>query len=260
MNSQYIKTLPSVHLCDYISHYWLSRNNQDKVYSILPDGSVDLVFMVSAGSVHDSVHGTTTACNKLPIQIGNHYLGICFKPGQSRHFMNVPAIELTNTTESAQGLLKFNVSGITDHITAGDVFLRLNEVLECHVSKYQPTYSRIDSVVQIIESSHGIIQVSEAAALFDKSNRQFERVFQQTVGVTAKFFSRIARFRRASSLVTQSSMTLADIAVVSGYTDQSHMSHEFKRFANFSPAAYARSHVGFLQDTPNILTENRLSW
>lgn len=173
--------------------------------------------------------------------------------------MNAPAIELTNTTEAAQGLLKFNVSDIPDHIACGDIFLSLNKVLECHVGKYQPTYSRIDDVVQIIESNHGIIPITDAAALFGKSERQFERVFQETVGVTAKFFSRIHRFRRASSLVTQSSMSLADIAVVSGYTDQSHMSHEFKGFANLSPAAYARSHVDFLQDIPNNLTVNCLS-
>ncbi len=173
--------------------------------------------------------------------------------------MNAPAIELTNTTESAQGLLKFNVSYIPNHIASGDVFLSLNEVLECHVSKYQPAHSKIDDVVQIIESNHGIIQITDAAALFGKSKRQFERVFQETVGVTAKLFSQIVRFRRASCLVTQSSMSLADIAVVSGYTDQSHMSHEFKRFANLSPAAYARSHVEFLQDTPYNLIENSLS-
>lgn len=259
IDSQYTKSLPAVHLRNYVSHYWLSRSNPDKVYSILPDGKVDLVFEVCGGSVHDSLYGTTTACNELPIRIGSHYLGVCFKPGQSRHFMNVPAIELTNTCESAQGLLKFSVPDITDHITSKDLFLSLNEVLERHISKYQPAHSEIDDVVQIIESNRGVIQVTDAAALFGKSRRQFERVFQETVGVTAKLFAQIVRFHRASCLVTQSSMSLADIAVVSGYTDQSHMCHEFRRFTNLSPAAYARSHVEFLQDTSYNHLEDSLS-
>lgn len=246
-----------MHLSDYVSHYWLSRSNLDRTYSILPDGSVDLVFRIYGSSVHDSVYGTTTALNELPVQIGSHYLGICFKPGQSRHFINAPAIELTNTAEPARELLKLNMSEVPDHIANRDVFSHLNEVLECHVSKYQPEHSRVDDVIQVIESNHGVISITDAAAQFGKSKRQFERVFQEAVGVTAKFFSQIVRFQRASTLVTQSSVSLADIAAISGYADQSHMSHEFKRFANLSPTAYARKHVDFLQDKPNSQMENR---
>lgn len=42
-------SLPFEPLRPYISHYWLSIDNTDDNYSILPDGSVDLVVVV-AGS------------------------------------------------------------------------------------------------------------------------------------------------------------------------------------------------------------------
>lgn len=259
IDTQYIKQLPSPSLQKYVSHYWLSRNNLDDTYSVLPDGSVDLVFNVCGGTVDNVVYGTTTAYHELPIQIGSHYLGVCFKPGQSRHFINVPAHRLTDSYELAQGLLSFDTSHIPDQIISDDIFKSLNQVLESHLRKHQPVHSSIDDIVQIIQSNHGLTSISDIAALFGKSKRQFERVFLETVGITAKLFSQIVRFRHASNYVGCSSISLAHIAAASGYTDQSHMNREFKRFANQSPTTYAGQNVVFLQDTLISPTENRFS-
>ena len=70
----------------------------------------------------------------------------------------------------------------------------------------------------------------------------------ETVGVSPKFFCSITRFRHAARLLQRASASLAGVAFESGYSDQSHMSHEFKRLADSSPAAYARGDVAFLQD------------
>lgn len=169
------------------------------------------------------------------------------------------AEELTNTHESAQGLLKFDLRKISEHIECSSVFFMLDEILERHLKEHSPLHSKIDDVVHSIELFNGTISIAESAAIYGKSIRQFERVFRETVGVTAKLFSEITRFRRASSLIPRTTLSLAQIAAELGYTDQSHMNREFKRFTDLPPASYARSHVVFLQDQRHGPADNGVS-
>ena len=209
---------------------------------------MDIVIRVNGSFSQDLIYGSTTAITDIPLETGCHYLGICFKPGKSRHFINATAAELTNTSEPAKELLKFDLLDTPAHVAIDDVFFKLNDILERHIRKLQPVNSKIDDVIRHIECTYGLNPVADSAVIFCKSRRHFERVFKETVGISAKLYSQIVRFRRASVLVSRSTLPLARIATELGYSDQSHMSHEFKRFTNISPAAYTRNHVAFLQD------------
>jgi len=254
---------PSASLRDYVSYYWLSLDNPDMSYMALPDGAVDLVIQVCATGAETWVYGTTTARTDILVNQQCHYLGIRFKPGQSRYFMTAAAHELTDGYELSQGLLRFSLDDVFKEVACADVANYLDRLLENYLIKWQPVRHRIDDIIGLIESNSGTLSIREAAASFGKSRRQFERVFLQTVGVSAKFFSLITRFRRAASLiVSPAEVALAEVAAATGYADQSHMSHEFKRLINMSPAQFARDareHVAFLQDLTCAKSETRLS-
>lgn len=222
----------------------------------MPDGSVDIVIKISGGLSQSLIYGSTTTRKDIPLELGSHYLGISFKAGKSRHFINTAASELTNTNESSKGLLKFDFLDAHEYIGSNDLFLKLNNILEQHVRRYQPINSRIDNIVHNIESSNGMSPIAEYSSIFCKSTRHFERIFKETVGISAKLYSQIVRFRCASTLISRTNLSLSCIATTLGYTDQSHMSREFRRFANTTPAAYARNHVAFLQDQSYRHSEN----
>lgn len=240
--------LPSERLRPYVSHYWLSRGNRQKSHVVLPDGSVDLVLVSDGDASHEFVYGTTTVRQTVALEVGRHYLGVRFRPGQSRHFLRAAAVELTDTQEAARGLLAFDLRVVPERVAAGPVFAMLDVVLQQHLQACPPSFSSLDAAIREIEGSAGRIPIPRAAAIHGRSLRQFERQFQLVVGVAPKLYARIERFRRALRLVSGSSLTLAEIAADLGYTDQSHMSHEFRRFAGLPPAACARSPVDFLQD------------
>jgi AraC-like DNA-binding protein len=251
----YVAVLPSVHLRTLISHYWLSKNNLDLTHLALPDASIDIVARVASPGTLLQVFGTTTKPTDIVLQPNCSYLGIKFQPGQSRHFIDASARELTDRCEAAQGLLKFSLDPVLAEIQGNEVFDQLNCVLERFLIANQPKRTRIDQAISQIVLQRGNSSLDHAAAALGRSRRQFERVFLETVGVTPKFFAKTTRFKYAAACITHSSMTLADIAANSGYADQSHMSHEFKRFSNTSPARFAEQNVAYLQDFSLLATQ-----
>jgi AraC-like DNA-binding protein len=238
--------LPAPRLRPYVSHYWLSRHNREDSQTVLPDGAVDLVLAGDGASAQAWVYGTTTARQSVALEAGGHYLGVRFHPGQSRHFLRAAAAELTDKHEPAQGLLAFDLQDLPEQLAAGPVFARLDVLLERHLQACPPSASNLDAAIHSLAVTG--TPVAQAARVYGKSLRQFERQFQLDVGVGPKLYARIARFQRAARLLTGSPLTLAELAADLGYSDQSHMSHEFRRFAGLSPAAYARQPVDFLQD------------
>lgn len=240
--------VPQAALQAYVSHYWLSRHNSDEHHTVLPDGAVDLVLEIDARGSRAFVYGTTTTPHQQALRTGSHYLGVRFRPGQGRHFLRATAAELTDTHEAAAGLLALDLQDVPQRLADGDaVFSRLDALLAQHLHLHAPVSTALDAAIRAIERSHGVLPVTTAAALQGKSLRQFERDFRETVGVAPKLFGRIQRFQQARALLSRR-WSPAEIAADLGYTDQSHMSHEFRRFAGCTPAAHARRSVDFLQD------------
>lgn len=246
---------PAGPLREYVSHYWLSLDNTDDTYSVLPDGAVDVVVAVGTTAYRVNIFGTTTSRTELPLDVGSHYLGISFKPGQSRHFLDVHAWELTNSSRSAEGLFLPNMLGVAESIAADSLFFHLDTALLGHLKQRPPRHSRIDDAIRHIESMRGTSRVSHVANIYGKSRRQFERHFLDVVGIPAKLFAEITRFQQASTLLARSTLPLAQLAAELGYADQSHLTHEFSRFYGHPPSR-AREHVAFLQDVCRLPNDN----
>ncbi len=250
---QFFLKRPSTCLTPYVSHFWLSLNNQATEHIILPDGAVDIVIKIKGSNALTSVYGTTTQATAIALDQHCHYLGIRFAPGQSRHFLHASASDVTDRCESGQHLLQFSLKDIFDRTINASVFNRLDQVLLAHLSGVSPTRTRLDNAIAMIQHSNGQVSMELAADVFCRSLRQFERSFQTTVGVSPKFFSQIVRFQHAIAAAEQSTSTfsLSDLAVMAGYADQSHMTHAFQRMASQSPKQFLRKNVAFLQDSTN---------
>ena len=116
-----------------------------------------------------------------------------------------------------------------------------------------------DEIVKAIDSSHGDVSMSSLQTQFGISDRTMERMFKEQVGVSAKRYARIVRFRYIFQLVQKPEWSKAEATYLAGYFDQAHFNKEFKEFSGEDPGTYfARHHelanfflnrsVGFLQD------------
>jgi AraC-like DNA-binding protein len=102
-----------------------------------------------------------------------------------------------------------------------------------------------------------VVSVRDVARRVDLSQRRFIHVFTSAMGLTPKRYHRIRRFQRARRQARYTpSPDWADVALECGYFDQSHLIHDFREFAGFSPVEFQRrwsEHV-----LPNHLPQIRL--
>ncbi|MEJ2766269.1 helix-turn-helix domain-containing protein [Photobacterium sp. MCCC 1A19761] len=84
------------------------------------------------------------------------------------------------------------------------------------------------------------IEIGEAPGQLNEniqlSQRQIERLFQFWLGMTPKHYQRILRVKKAVSFLRQhKNENLADVAQQFGFSDQAHMTREFRVIACITP-------------------------
>ncbi|GGK68316.1 helix-turn-helix domain-containing protein [Nocardia camponoti] len=87
-----------------------------------------------------------------------------------------------------------------------------------------------------ITATGGGVKVRELAELTGWSRQRVWSRFTAQVGVTPKRAAMIVRFRRAFDLIT-AGYPLAEVAMMCGYTDQSHLHRDMTAFAGTTPGA-----------------------
>jgi len=96
----------------------------------------------------------------------------------------------------------------------------------------------------VMRRENGSIPVSELAASAHATLRTLERKFKRSAGHTIKNVSALIRFEQVrNALWNNPGVNLASLAHELGYTDQAHLSREFKRYSGSSPRAFAKTAV-----------------
>lgn len=92
-----------------------------------------------------------------------------------------------------------------------------------------------------MREANGTLPVSQVAAAAHATVRTLERNFKQSSGHTVKDVSGLIRFEQVrNQLWANPDTNLIGLAHELGYTDQSHLSREFKRYSGTTPGAFAR--------------------
>ncbi len=84
------------------------------------------------------------------------------------------------------------------------------------------------------------IGLAELATIVNVSRFHFTRLFKRSTGMTAISFVEQCRIRRAQSLLAETDIPLAQVALMTGFADQSHFTRRFHRVVGCTPAGFAR--------------------
>jgi AraC-like DNA-binding protein len=98
-------------------------------------------------------------------------------------------------------------------------------------------YRFVQNAVGTLYATQGHVRIDDLAAQCGLSLRHFERQFKALTGISPKLLARIIRFEGVIHSLLQGT-PLDDLAHDFGYTDQSHLVHDFKAFAGCTPQQF----------------------
>lgn len=105
------------------------------------------------------------------------------------------------------------------------------------------------------ENMHGRIRLSDIARECGLSVSHFARSFKTSFGTSTHQWLTQHRIDHAKQLMSQTSMSLIDIAIQSGFNDQAAFTRTFHRFAGVSPGRWRRHmKTDFRGQRPNFIS------
>jgi AraC-like DNA-binding protein len=191
-------------------------------------------------------------------------LGVHFRPGGAGALFGAALPQLRNQTVLLEELWGASASALPERLQLlPDPAQRLRAmeaVLLQRLHGAEQPNQMVGAALATLrrDPSQGLIEPLQRAS--GCTPTQFTRRFEQAVGLTPKRYARVLRFNALlPSLARKGPRDWAQVAVASGYFDQSHLIHEFRRLAGMTPTAYVRlqpdqpTHVAMEDGPPNSL-------
>jgi AraC-like DNA-binding protein len=246
---------PPEELRDAIKCFWYNRRDFGEVQSgfeVVPDGYAEIIFHFGSGC--SISHNGGLEPLPSPFMMGLLDRPVLF---YTKNRFEVIAIrcfpwtvfDLLGLPSGKNGVQIFEhpiaqlQSTLNEYIHAG----RVDEAIVEIKQYFLDARSRIaiDSMLfkagVAMRKANGTMPVSQVAAAAHATVRTLERKFKQSSGYTVKDVSALMRFEQVRNhLWLYPDSNLAGLAHEQGYTDQSHLSREFKRYSGTTPAAFAR--------------------
>jgi len=214
-----------------------TRTAEGGEYRILPDGCMDLLLtdreLIVAGP--DSRAWTGSA------EAGTRYAGIRFAPGTAPGFLGVPARELLNERVLLRDLWSPARSRrLLDRVrSAADPALALEEAAVSLAE--EPPDRLITHVLRSVRNGmlRGRAGVLDLASSVGLSERQLHRRCLNAFGYGPKMLDRVLRMNVALDQA-RTGIALADVAVLTGYADQAHLTRDVKALTGVPPRVLLR--------------------
>ncbi|ULT39975.1 helix-turn-helix domain-containing protein [Niabella defluvii] len=175
------------------------------------------------------------------VDLGSHryVAGIAFRPSGLYRLLGIPLTEITEGLDLAL-LFVSEIKIVSDQIVNAtsnqEVFFFLEQFLLKLSASLKPM-SAFDFAVAELVKYNGNVPIAKVADWAGISIRQFERRSYNSLGVPPKLFAQITRFSNACLYKEASPQTTWSLlAYKFGYTDQTHLIDDFKRFAGATPA------------------------
>ncbi|WP_371661102.1 DUF6597 domain-containing transcriptional factor [Streptomyces sp. NBC_00280] len=240
---------PPEDLARFLDGYWILHWNLAEPHhqQVLTHPMVHLTF-VTGGEAQ--ITGIVSNTFTREISGTGRALGLRFRPGGFRPFLNSPVSTLTDQVIDVEDLFGETArTAANTIITEPDVPTAL-ELAATFLRAFAPdpaatapsVYRDIEvatTLVDTVTTDPSLLRVSQLAALADMSTRQLQRLFAEYVGIGPKWVIRRTRIQEAASRAATTPQDWSALATELGYSDQAHFTRDFTGAVGVSPAQYA---------------------
>ncbi len=230
----------SPRLAPFVECFWTLDTIEDlRDYPVLPDGCVDIVYSRGRRWGEPQVVGTMTRAQTFSLSAGQFDCGVRFLPGMSAAFLPTPGAATTDASIPLSEIWGARSRQLAEQFDDAKSPEQCVALLEAQlVDPSEPGV--VQRVAAYIAGQRGQVRVDDLAFDAGMSARQLRRVFLEEIGLSAKHFCRVIRFRNSLSRLTRSPRgDWAQVALDCGYYDQAHFINEFRELSGFTPGEYA---------------------
>ena len=242
-------------LQDAIQGFWYVRwdgeESQDS-FEVMPDGHAEIIFHFGIGcsiARNGSLQPLTS-----PFMVGLLNEPVIFYPESRLDIIGIKCFpwavfDLLGLPSGKERVHAFKhpiahlQPALKTYILAG----RIDDALALVKQYFLDARSGIASNSMLFKAgtamrkANGAMPVSQVAAAAHSTIRTLERNFKRSSGHTVKDVSGLMRFEQARNQLWHCpDANIAGLAHELGYTDQSHLNREFKRYSGTTAAAFAR--------------------
>lgn len=267
---RYQEYLPPAELASWIKLFWVfeCRSSEAIPETIVADGFPELIihFRSPFAEVDRAgqflIQPAAVACGQLTKPLVLHssldagMIGIRFQPSGMASFLSTSMQSLTDARVDAADLFG-DIDQLIEEIV--DASNDVQRVAACN--RFLIRSIDLDRENRFVQRSlerimltRGRVSVESLATLMGKSRRSLEMDFQREVGLSPKMYCRIIRFRRIFDALSESgpSADWVQIALNSGFFDQSHLIRDFRQFAGSSPTSFFADPTSFAHSVNRV--------
>lgn len=258
--------LPAAALRNHVAGILLYRENfaagHEAVERVLPDGAVRLVFNFGEAPTVGTTRGRALeaiGASAAPVLVRlrgrTDGVSVTLRAGAAAALLGIPAGEIGGTTVHLDELWGSAGSALLQRMgearnDAARVSLLQSELLQ-RLSHSRGDDAATRRAVQLIAAAGGQCALRDIAAELGIGERRLQQLFHAQVGLSPRRWSRLARLHAClRRLRDQPVPAWADLAVSSGFYDQSHMVNEFRALCGVTPGEYMAQTGSGSSNTP----------
>ncbi len=259
--------IPRPPLSHFVENLWyyedlIAEHTREK---LLPDASMELILDLGEGAkkLYDrEQHTRHAAYNKCWIsgiqrkyivigaEPGSSMMGVHFRTGGAAPFFGFPISELAGEVVELDLIWKREILALREQLMETSSVDAKFDLLEAYLVRKAQSRLEPDGTVAAALAALGswpVVGLSDLSSHLGLSHKQLLARFDCRVGLTPKLTSRLLRFRKTLSVISDApaSPNWPDLAVDCGYYDQAHLIHEFQEFAAMTPTEYQSGHSEF---------------
>jgi AraC-like DNA-binding protein len=255
-----IRYLPRAPLDRYVECFWWSQRERAQVFGehMLPSGGVQMIF-----ALHDApilcvssasparpllwsagiLHGPQWTYFKSGPKPAGVTVGVAFRPGMAGGMLGLAVAELADRHVPIDLIWGSRARELRERLLAAQspsaAFRVLEEMLCRRVDGLAEIHPAVKQALACRKGGWGFARVAEVQRQAGCSPRHFIAMFRAAVGMTPKHYYRVKRFTSVlQRLAGNDAGSFADLAASIGYSDQAHLTREFREFAGVSPTQY----------------------
>jgi len=249
---------PSPKLRPFVRQLWISRSAPEPVAArehVLPTGEMHLVFRLDGPALRlfagegdqigSVVRGPVVGGPRSSFYVkesGASVLtaGVQLLPGAALSLFGVSAAELAERHTLLSDLWGAQAGSALDQLGGAGGAQDQLKVLEALLAqRLLLPRAMHPAVAQLLREGGQGVRIDAAVRQSSYSHRGFIALFRQATGMSPKRYARLMRFRALLAALHSSRDTpLGELALDAGYSDQAHMSREFREFAGMTPLRY----------------------